>query len=137
MIRGTDFRKIAEHYKEKLCKIKVCAFDLDGVLTAGDLQYQGQEMQWNRTFHALDGYGFKILMKAGLKVGIITGGDSQSVIERFEKNLTVDFVYRGNEDKREGFKKILDMGYSPEEILYMGDEFFDLPLLKAAGFSVT
>ncbi|MCY4524577.1 MAG: HAD hydrolase family protein, partial [Halobacteriovoraceae bacterium] len=28
-------------------------------------------------------------------------------------------------------------GFAEEEIFYMGDEFFDLPLLKRAGFSAT
>jgi 3-deoxy-D-manno-octulosonate 8-phosphate phosphatase (KDO 8-P phosphatase) len=31
----------------------------------------------------------------------------------------------------------MDLGYEAEEILYMGDEFFDIPLLKKAGFSAT
>jgi 3-deoxy-D-manno-octulosonate 8-phosphate phosphatase (KDO 8-P phosphatase) len=35
------------------------------------------------------------------------------------------------------FKKVLALGYKDEEILYMGDEFIDLPLLKRVGFSAT
>ena len=42
----------------------------------------------------------------------------------------------GNEDKRESYKEILSHGYTDEEILYMGDELFDLPLLKRCGFSL-
>ena len=43
----------------------------------------------------------------------------------------------GNEDKREAYKEIISLGYTSEEILYMGDEFFDLPLLEVAGFSAS
>jgi 3-deoxy-D-manno-octulosonate 8-phosphate phosphatase (KDO 8-P phosphatase) len=31
----------------------------------------------------------------------------------------------------------LAKGHKDEEILYMGDEFFDMPLLKRVGFSAT
>ena len=31
----------------------------------------------------------------------------------------------------------MDLGYKDEEVLYMGDELFDIPLLKRAGFSAT
>ena len=76
-------------------------------------------------------------MRAGLKVGVISGGDSLGVKKRFVENLKLDFAFLGNEDKREAYKEVLAMGFSDEEILYMGDEFFDVPLLKRAGFGVT
>ena len=76
-------------------------------------------------------------MKAGLKVGVITGGNSVSV-EKRTSQLGLDFVYAGNEDKREAFKDVLKRyNVEADEVLYMGDELFDLPLLKKAGFSAT
>jgi 3-deoxy-D-manno-octulosonate 8-phosphate phosphatase (KDO 8-P phosphatase) len=132
-----NLKEVAEQFKEKLSKIKVVAFDVDGILTDGRVWYSGEEMGWNRYTDTRDGYGLKMLKSFGFKVGIITGGDSLSVIKRFKENLKLDFVYYGNEDKRESFKKLLDEGYTSDEILYMGDEFFDLPLLMASGFSAT
>ena len=41
----------------------------------------------------------KILMRAGLKVGIITGGDSVGVRKRFE-DLGVNYLKMGNEYKK-------------------------------------
>ena len=35
------------------------------------------------------------------------------------------------------YGKVKEMGFLDEEILYMGDEFFDLPVLRACGFSAT
>lgn len=127
----------AEKFKEKLSKIKVCAFDVDGVLTDGKIWWHGDDVGWNRISNVRDGYGLVLLKKFGFKVGVITGGNSLSVVKRFSENLGLDFVYKGNEDKRDAFKDILSEGYKAEEILYMGDELFDIPLLKSAGFSAT
>lgn len=132
-----DLRDVAKRFKDKLSKIKLCAFDVDGILTSGHIFWAGKEVGFNRHFHTRDGYGLKILMEAGLKVGVISGGDSLGVQKRFVENLKLDFAYLGDEDKRHAYQKLLEEGYKDEEILYMGDEFFDLPLLKRAGFSAT
>lgn len=130
--------EIAKQYTDKLKKIKVCLFDVDGILTDGRIYWSGEECGFNRYFHCQDGYGLKMLMRAGLKVGVISGGDSLGVKKRFEENLKLDYVYLGNEDKRAAYDEILKKaGVTEEETLYMGDEFFDLPILKRAGFSAT
>lgn len=132
-----DLREISKKYSDKLKKIKICLFDVDGVLTNGKLFWASEEVGFNRQFHTHDGYGLKILMRAGIKVGIITGGDSIGVRKRFE-GLGVNYLYMGNEDKRQSFDEILKKeGLNDEDALYMGDEFFDLPLLKRAGFSAS
>jgi 3-deoxy-D-manno-octulosonate 8-phosphate phosphatase (KDO 8-P phosphatase) len=110
---------------------------LDGILTNGQLYWSGEEVGYNRFFHALDGFGLKMLMKAGLKVGVISGGDSLGVYKRFQENLGLDYVYLGDEDKRHAYEKVLAQGHKDHEILYMGDEFFDLPILKRVGFSAS
>lgn len=132
-----ELRTLAEKHKDKLKKIKVCAFDVDGVLTDGKVWWAGEEVGWNRATDTRDGYGLVLLKRLGYKVGVITGGNSLSIKKRFEENLKLDFVFSGNEDKREAYKKILAMGYDKSEILYMGDEHFDMPLLKVTGFSAT
>ncbi|MBC7715016.1 MAG: HAD hydrolase family protein [Rhizobacter sp.] len=127
----------AEKFKAKLSKIKVCIFDIDGILTDGKISWEGDDVGFNRTTHALDGHGLKMMMAAGLKVGVISGGDSIGVRKRFIDNLKLDFVYLGNEDKRESYLKVLALGYKDEEVLYMADEFIDMPILQRAGFSAT
>ncbi|MEE3077970.1 MAG: HAD hydrolase family protein [Bdellovibrionota bacterium] len=131
-----DLKEIATKLKDKIDKIKVMAFDIDGVLTTGHIWYSENE-GFNRFSHTSDGYGLKMMMRAGYKVGVISGGDSLGVKKRFRDNLKLDFCYFGNEDKREAYKEVLAMGYKDEEILYMGDEFFDAPLLKKAGLGIT
>lgn len=132
-----DYQKLATKFKSKLLPIKVALFDVDGVLTDGRVYYDGEEVGFNRFFNVRDGYGMNVLREAGIKVGIITGGNSLGVLKRFRENLKVDFLYYGNEDKRQAYKDVLSQGYSDNEILYIGDEFFDLPLLKRAGFSAS
>lgn len=132
-----DLRERAKNFEDKLAKIKIALFDVDGILTNGKIFWAGEEVGFNRQFHTHDGYGMKILMRAGLKVGIITGGDSIGVKNRFEL-LGVDYLYMGKEDKRAALDEILEKeNLKDENVLYMGDEFFDLPLLKRAGFSAT
>lgn len=132
-----DLREEAKVYKDKLEKIKICLFDVDGILTDGKLHWAGEEVGYNRQFHTHDGYGMKMLMRAGIKVGIITGGDSLGVKKRFS-DIGVNYIYSGNEDKRQALDEIIAKeNISLEEVLYMGDEFFDLPLLQKVGFSAT
>ncbi len=132
-----SLKDTAKKFEAKLKKIKVVAFDLDGILTDGHLWWGGEEVGWNRSFYIYDGYGMKLLMKAGIKVGVITGGDSVSVKKRVDL-LKLDFLYLGKEDKRSAFLEIMkNYNVQADEILYMGDEFFDIPLLKKAGFSAT
>ncbi|MFY7993268.1 MAG: KdsC family phosphatase [Bacteriovoracaceae bacterium] len=130
-------KEVSKKHQAKLKKIKVCAFDLDGILTDCKVFWHGEEVGFNRYFNIYDGFGMKMLMKAGIKVGVITGGDSVSVKKRTSQ-LGVDFCYVGNEDKRDAFLDIMKRyNVAADEILYMGDELFDLPLLKKAGFSAT
>lgn len=130
-------KEVAKKFENKLKKIKVLAFDLDGILTDSHVWWASEEVGFNRTFCIYDGYGFKVLMKAGLKVGVITGGNSVSVTKRVEQ-LGLDFCYAGNEDKRAAFLNLLEKyNVSADEVLYMGDELFDMPILKKAGFSAT
>lgn len=127
----------SKKFEDKLKKIKVACFDLDGILTDSHVWWASEEVGFNRTFCIYDGYGMKLLMKAGIKVGVITGGNSVSVIKRTSQ-LGLDFVYAGNEDKREAYLDMLKKyNVQPDEVMYMGDELFDMPLLRKSGFSAT
>ena len=132
-----NLRDIAWKFNPVLKKIKVCAFDCDGILTDGSVFWSGSQIGWNRMTDTRDGYGMKILQGAGLKVGVISGGSSLSLYKRFIENLKLDFLHTGSDDKRPAYNKILAQGYKDEEILYMGDEFFDIPLIKKCGFGAT
>lgn len=132
-----SLREVSKKFERKLKNIKVVIFDLDGILTDAHVWWASEEVGFNRQFNIYDGYGMKLLMAHGLKVGVITGGNSVSVQKRIAQ-LGLDFCHAGNEDKREAFKAVLKQyNVDASEVLYMGDELFDIPLLKKAGFSAT
>jgi 3-deoxy-D-manno-octulosonate 8-phosphate phosphatase (KDO 8-P phosphatase) len=137
LFTNENLKDAVSKHTTKLKKIKCVVFDCDGILTNGHVTYEGDEMGWNRTSHTSDGYGMQILMESGLKVGVISGGNSKGVLKRYKENLKLDFVYLGNEDKREAYLNVKALGFEDEEILYMADELFDIPLLKKCGFSAT
>lgn len=127
---------IAGEAYEKLKKLRVLILDVDGVMTDGRV-FWIEGTGWTRFFSIKDGYGLKLLMKAGVQVGIISGGDSQSVRER-GKFLGVQHIYLGDENKIVAYEKIKTaINAKDEEIGFVGDELFDIPVLKLAGFSAT
>ncbi len=122
--------------QNRLKKIKLLLLDVDGVLTDGRIFWQ-EEQGWTRFFHVKDGYGLKLLMKAGIQVGVISGGDSKDVKTRVEF-LKLNYSFLGDENKIVAFDKIVAAsGFSPDQIAFMGDELFDIPVLEKVGFSAT
>lgn len=127
---------LAAEIQERLKKIKLLLLDVDGVLTDGRIFWQ-EGQGWTRYFNVKDGYGLKLLVQAGVQVGVISGGDSLDVRKRVEF-LKLPYVFLGDEDKLKALQKILDAsGLKPDQIAFMGDELFDIPLLEKVGFSAT
>ena len=115
-------------------RIKVVLTDIDGVWTDGGMYYDQTGNEWKK-FHTYDGVGVRLAHEHGLKVGIITGEETNIVARRAEK-LHVDYLYQGVADKLEVAKQIcLSDGYELEDIAYIGDDINDVELLKAAGVS--
>ena len=131
-------RKLLEtrEIQDRLRKIKLLLLDVDGVLTDGRI-FWIENQGYTRFFNIKDGYGLKLLMKAGIQVGIISGGDSKDVRVRAEF-LKLDHVFLGDENKIVALNKIVaSTGLALEQIAFMGDELFDIPVLQAVGFSAT
>ena len=84
--------------------IKAIVLDIDGVLTDGGIGYCGDtEVKF---FHVRDGHGIKLAMRAGLKVGILSGRSSVANRVRAAE-LGMDFIYEGKKDKRAAFAELL------------------------------
>lgn len=76
-------------------------------------------------------------MKAGIDVGIISGGISKDV-ELRAQSLKVSHVFLGDENKIIALDKIVAAtGLKLEEIAFVGDDLFDIPVLERVGFSAT
>ncbi len=115
-------------------KIKLLLLDVDGVLTDGRIIYDSNGVEY-KAFDVKDGHGIKLVQRAGIRVGIITGRDSQVVALRAAE-LGIDLVYQGAKDKRVPFQDILEkLALTPEEVAYVGDDVIDIPVMRAVGFA--
>src|SRR3954465_13043841 len=115
-------------------RVRLVIFDVDGVLTDGRLWYGagGEEL---KAFHAFDGHGIKLLLMAGLKTAIISGRNSQAVEER-AKELGIEHVVQGADNKRRGFPALVQkLKVKAAPCAYMGDDLVDLPVLTRCGFA--
>ncbi len=119
-----------------LTKIKLLLLDVDGVMTDGRIIYDNDGGE-AKAFDVKDGHGLKLVQRAGIQVGIITGRQS-AVVDRRAAELGIDLVYQGVKDKRLPFKEILEkLTLTPEEIAYVGDDIVDLPVMRQVGFAAT
>jgi len=117
-------------------KVKLLLLDVDGVLTDGRIVY-GSDGQEFKAFDVKDGHGLKLLQRAGVSIGIITGRESE-VVARRASELDVKYLYQGAKDKLTPYREILQKsGLSDEEVAYVGDDLIDLPILRRVGFSAT
>ena len=115
-------------------KITTFVFDVDGVLTDGTLIVLKDGLQ-ARQMHVNDGFGLQMALKKGYRVLIISGGYSEEVKNRLEK-LGIKNVQMGIENKNQFLSLYLEENKLKwEEILYMGDDLPDLPLMKQVGLS--
>ena len=121
---------------DKAARLRLMAFDVDGVLTDGTLyfSYAGDEM---KGFSSRDVHGLKMLVASGTTLAIITGRRSEAV-EKRAANLGIGHLFQGIGDKRTVMLDLVSrLGLDPAEAGYMGDDVVDLPVLRACGFAAT
>jgi len=120
--------------RERLAKIRLLVTDVDGVMTDG-LGYYDDEGMRIRAFSMRDGFGFVMAKFAGIELGIISGNQSGTVNARMKK-FGVTRIKGGHFRKTGFFKEILDeTGIEAAESAYIGDDLFDLPVMRLAGVS--
>lgn len=115
-------------------KTKLILTDIDGVWTDGGMYYDQQGNEWKK-FHTYDGGGVAQAHKYNIPVGIITGEDTEIVRRRAEK-LKVDYLFQGVKDKLAVATELCKkLSISIDDVAYIGDDFPDIPLLMACGWS--
>lgn len=125
--------------EDRARRIKVLIFDVDGVLTNGDItiipQPDGSATEV-KSFSAHDGLGMSFARLGGLRLGIITKRNSQVVAIR-ARDLKLEFVYQGQSHKVHALKEIAaKAGVTLDEICYVGDDIIDLPCLRICGLAI-
>ena len=117
-------------------KVRLLVLDVDGVLTDGSIYYSnnGDEL---KAFNIQDGLGIKLLQGANIEVAIITGRSS-SLLSRRSKELGIQRVIQGREDKLTALNELLaDSTYTFDDIAYMGDDLPDLAVIRRVGLGMT
>ena len=113
-----------------LKKIKSIIFDVDGVLSRSTitLSAAGEPL---RTVNIKDGYAIQLAQKRGIRIAILTGGNTEAIRSRYEKlgvrdimmNISVKLTaYQAYKTKYQ---------LSDDEIIYVGDDIPDYEVLKA------
>ena len=143
-------------------KIKLLLFDVDGVLTDGTIwlfpaptgaqqstqSHAGEKAQQGgfgivsqttieaKGFHAHDGTAISLLRLGGIKSGLITKRISETVALR-ARDLKLDHVYQGIQDKLTVFREILKKeGLEAEQAGFVWDDIIDLPVMRNCGLGV-
>ena len=123
-----------EILKEKASKIKVMAFDVDGVFTDGSLTFD-QDGKEYKTFNAKDGQGIVCVEKAGIITVIITARKNGTVEHR-ANNLGIIELHQGIKFKLPVLEQIVkERGFTMEEVSYMGDDLPDICILEKVGLA--
>ncbi|HEY9551485.1 MAG TPA: 3-deoxy-D-manno-octulosonate 8-phosphate phosphatase [Prevotella sp.] len=115
-----------------LKKIRAVVFDVDGVLSAETVS-MSQDGEPLRTVNIKDGYAIQLACKLGLRIVILTGGNTEAIRLRYAR-LGVEDIYMGCAIKLkeyEQFKQKYDL--TDEEILYMGDDIPDYEVMTRCG----
>lgn len=115
-----------------LQKIRAIVLDVDGVLSAQTitLASDGDPL---RTVNIKDGYAIQLACKQELRIGIITGGDTQAVRLRYER-LGVKDLYMKTAVKLTAYEDFIEKyGLRDEEVMYMGDDVPDFEVMTRCG----
>ncbi len=119
---------------EKLKHIALLLLDVDGVMTDGRIIWDanGTEIKF---FNVKDGHGIKLVQRAGIQVGIITGRVSP-VVDLRAKELGIEILYQGALRKQDRYEEIKQRtGLADHQIAYMGDDVIDVPVMRRVAFS--
>ena len=117
-----------EELKNKASKIKLMAFDVDGVFTDGSLIYDENGKE-TKVFNAKDGQGIISVEKQGIVTAIITARENGTVAAR-AKNLQITELYQGIKFKLPVLEEIMKKyNLTFENVSYMGDDLPDICIL--------
>jgi len=120
---------------EKLKDIQLLLLDVDGVLTDGSIIYSDADSE-TKVFNVKDGFGLKLVMAAGIKVGLVTGRTSKALHRRC-RDLGIRYIYDGVTQKARLLDKIVtETGVGPGNTAFIGDDLPDLPLMRHIGLSI-
>jgi 3-deoxy-D-manno-octulosonate 8-phosphate phosphatase (KDO 8-P phosphatase) len=120
---------------DKLKDITTFVFDVDGVLTNGNILVteSGEQL---RQFNIKDGYAMQLAIKKGYQMAVITGAKTDAVKLRL-LGLGLKDIYLNASYKMPLFLDfIAKKGLTPDEILYVGDDLPDQEIMERVAIAV-
>ena len=122
------------NYTEKLATVRAFVFDFDGVMTDGSVWVYA-DRETVRCGNIKDGFAVQYAVKKGYVVAVISGATSASIDNRMQM-LGVTQCYTGCGDKIKTYDEFLRINnLRDDEVLCMGDDLPDFPILRRAGVS--
>jgi 3-deoxy-D-manno-octulosonate 8-phosphate phosphatase (KDO 8-P phosphatase) len=115
-----------------LSKVKAIVFDVDGVLSAETivLSHDGEPL---RTVNIKDGYAIQLAVKMGIKIAILTGGNTEAVRMRYQ-HLGVEDIYMNCAVKITVYDEFLKKhNLKDDEVVYVGDDIPDYEVMRRCG----
>ncbi len=118
-----------------LTLIKGIVFDVDGVLSPSTVA-MGEDGKPIRMANLKDGYAMQHAVKQGLKIAIITGADTPSIISRYNM-LGIKDVYIKASQKLPILSEWMQRhNLKRSEVAYVGDDIPDFTCLRSVGLPV-
>jgi len=128
--------------EDRARQIKLLVFDVDGVLTDGQIFVLPESLAPDargiefKGFSAHDGLGISLARLAGIRIGLVTKRRSQTVAIR-ARDLKIEFIYQGQSHKMSAIEEILaKAGLTIEQLAYVGDDIVDLPVMRLCGLAI-
>lgn len=120
------------NFKEDISHIRAFIFDIDGVLSTQSVALSSSGTPL-RTANLRDGFALQLAVKMGYHIAIISGAHDQSLRVRFE-SLGITDIYLQAAQKTEAYQHFIHKyGLNSVDILYMGDDIPDIPVMKLVG----
>ncbi|MBK9679722.1 MAG: 3-deoxy-D-manno-octulosonate 8-phosphate phosphatase [Saprospiraceae bacterium] len=116
---------------DSLIHIKAFVFDVDGVMTDGNLLLT-DEGHFLRTFNIRDGFAIRKAVDEGYLLAVISGGRSQGVEKRL-RDLGVRDIFLGINDKAPVLTRWMNSNsITQNQLAYMGDDILDMVAMNQA-----
>ncbi|AKD57411.1 KdsC family phosphatase [Spirosoma radiotolerans] len=118
-------------HQDQFSQIKTFIFDIDGVLTDGGVSLLASGERF-RTVFIRDTYAIEQALKAGFRVGIISAANADGLRSWLTSMNVKDIFMGGPSDQKMNayLGYIARDGLNESEILYMGDDLPDYPILN-------
>jgi len=124
-----------DRFLQRLNQISTVIFDVDGVLTDNTI-FVGQDGVEFKRFNIADGLGIHMAQKQGIRIAWLSGRKSPATTSR-AKELGIEDIYQDSPRKLDNYNAFKSRyNITDEQILYVGNDLIDLPIMKICGIAV-